>query len=163
MRPSLDALAQVAQHALLLGHLNEGHPAVIFYDLGAIDARAQRLQRCFPEGPLHAVAIKAAPLPLRRAVEAGCGLEAASLPELALAAAAGAPAKLVFDSPARNGPELRHALQDQAAARHCAGADGTGITVGRFRPCLATIPLPQTASSRFCARKTASRTSFSSG
>jgi len=109
--------AQVASRALSQalaeGRLGEEDTAALFYDLSGLDARFDQIREAFPAGALHAVAVKAAPLPplLARLAARGAGLEAASLPELHLALAAGCPPqRVVFDSPAKTVPELREAL-----------------------------------------------------
>ncbi len=88
--------------------------AVIFYDLSWLQGRIGELVALFPEQTLHAIAVKANPLVrvLKMIQKAGLGLEAASLPELCLAQkAAAAPARIVFDSPAKSRKELEYALQ----------------------------------------------------
>lgn len=100
--------------ALTGGLLDEEDTAAVFYDLDALDARLGELAQAFPQDALHAVAVKAAPLPalLGRLCASGAGLEAASLPELALALESGCPpGRVVFDSPAKTVPELRRALE----------------------------------------------------
>ncbi|WP_437732006.1 diaminopimelate decarboxylase [Sorangium sp. So ce1335] len=89
-------------------------PAVLFHDLGRMRARIGRISAAFPPGALHAVAIKANPLVevLRAAVDCGAGLEAASLEEVKLAAAAGCPAgRIVYDSPAKTRDDIAEALR----------------------------------------------------
>ena len=88
--------------------------AVVFHDLSRLRQRIEDLRSVFPERTLHAVAIKANPLVgvLRCVVEAGAGLEAASVEEVHLALAAGcAPSQIVFDSPAKTEAELDFALE----------------------------------------------------
>lgn len=99
---------------LAAGHLTEEAPWLVLYDLGLLDARFAELRATWPEGTLHANAIKANPLVsvLRRLVASGAGMEAASRPELMLAEAAGCPpAAIVYDSPAKTRPDLRYALE----------------------------------------------------
>lgn len=99
--------------ALAHGVLGSEDTACCVYDLKALDARFAELRTLFPPSALHAVAVKAAPLPalLARLVGQGAGLEAASLPELRLALAAGCPPeRIVFDSPCKTVSELRQAL-----------------------------------------------------
>ncbi|KYF73160.1 diaminopimelate decarboxylase [Sorangium cellulosum] len=89
-------------------------PAVLFHDLGRMRARIGRIGAAFPPGALHAVAIKANPLVevLRAAVDCGAGLEAASLEEVKLAAAAGCPpGRIVYDSPAKTRDDIAEALR----------------------------------------------------
>ena len=99
--------------ALASGALGEDDTAALFYDLDGLDARFVALCGLFPPAALHAVAVKAMPMPrvLSRLVALGAGLEAASLPELHLALTAGCPPeRIVFDSPAKTVSELRQAL-----------------------------------------------------
>ncbi len=87
--------------------------AAIFYDLDYLEERAADLRGRFPESALHAAAVKANPVlrvleVLRRA---GLGAEAASLPEIHLALAAGFdPQNIIFDSPAKTEEELEFAI-----------------------------------------------------
>ncbi len=107
-------VAPFVARARALGALSEDHPAVVFHDLGLMRARICSLHALYPEGTLHALAIKANPLSgvLRAAVEAGAGLEAASLGEVHLALEASCPAeRIVFDSPAKTRAELARALE----------------------------------------------------
>jgi diaminopimelate decarboxylase len=99
--------------ALSAGMFDEDDTAALFYDLDGLDAKFAELRGLFPPDALHALAVKAMPMPsvLARLVALGAGLEAASLPELHLALAAGCPPeRIVFDSPAKTVPELREAL-----------------------------------------------------
>ena len=112
-RTRLDDASSVLRRALAAGHVSEGTPAALFHDLGRVRARIAELGACFPEGTLHAVAVKANPVVeiLRALVAAGAGLEAASFEEVRLALAAGCPAsRIVFDSPAKTPDELASAL-----------------------------------------------------
>lgn len=87
-------------------------PACLIYDLDLLDRKLAALRAAFPEA-LHAIAIKAAPpvALLRELVAAGCGLEAASAGELALARAAGCPPeRTVYDGVVRTDAELHAAL-----------------------------------------------------
>ncbi len=95
------------------GLIDESDTSVIFHDLARMHHRLESVLHSFPESALHALAIKANPLigVLKRAVEAGAGLEAASFEELELALRAGCPAdRIVFDSPAKTRAELEAAL-----------------------------------------------------
>ncbi|NRB62885.1 MAG: diaminopimelate decarboxylase [Saprospiraceae bacterium] len=85
--------------------------AVIFYDFDILDNRLAYLRSVFPEGTLHAVAIKSNPLKsvLQYIGQQGFGLEAASLEETILANRAGLPAdRIVFDSPAKTKAEIAY-------------------------------------------------------
>lgn len=111
-RPDPAALAAIYRAARAAGHDTE--PAVIVHDLARMRAAIAEVAAAFPARALHTVAIKANPLVgvLRAAVEAGAGLEAASIEEVHLALAAGCPAgHVVFDSPAKTLPELLDALR----------------------------------------------------
>jgi diaminopimelate decarboxylase len=111
-RMSLEAAASIARRALERG-LVVGDAAV-FHDLGFMGRRLDELASAFPRGTEHALAIKANPLVevLREAVAHDFGLEAASYPELCLAeAAACAPRRILFDSPAKTRDEIGAALR----------------------------------------------------
>jgi diaminopimelate decarboxylase len=100
------------QAAVAAGHLDGAHTAAIYIDERVLHERFDALDAAFP-GALHAMAVKALPLPwvLAEAVRRGFGLEAASAGELALAWDAGASAdRVVFDSPANTIPELEDAI-----------------------------------------------------
>ncbi len=87
--------------------------AASFISLDLLEDRIAELQQAFPAITLHTIAIKANPLArlLELVVARGCGLEAASLPELELALRCGAvPRMVVFDSPAKTVDELRQAF-----------------------------------------------------
>jgi diaminopimelate decarboxylase len=100
--------------ALREGLLDDANPSVIFHDLVGLRSRVNELRRTFPDGTLHAIAIKANPVleVLRVVVEAGGGLEAASMEEVELALAAGClPENLVLDSPAKTRSDIKRALE----------------------------------------------------
>lgn len=100
--------------ALREGLLDDANPSVIFHDLVGLRSRVNELRRTFPDGTLHAIAIKANPVleVLRVVVEAGGGLEAASMEEVELALAAGClPENLVLDSPAKTRTDIKRALE----------------------------------------------------
>ncbi len=108
------ACFSVLAQALVRSLLTDADTACLVYDLDALDARLDELAALFPASALHAVAVKAAPLPalLARLVRQGAGLEAASLPELHLALASDCPPeRIVFDSPCKTLDELRLALE----------------------------------------------------
>jgi diaminopimelate decarboxylase len=76
--------------------------------------RIEALREAFPPKTLHAVAVKANPVLeiLREVVQAGAGLEAASIEEVELALAAGCPPeRVVFDSPAKTVNDIQIALR----------------------------------------------------
>jgi len=109
-----EQISAVLKIALQQRHLIDAEDtAVIFCDLSFLDERIKALIATFPAATLHAIAIKANPLQkiLRKIKTLGAGLEAATLPELHLAAHAGFAAdKIVFDSPAKTTAELEYAL-----------------------------------------------------
>jgi len=99
---------------------------VVVHDFDSLDLRLSQLQEAFPQDTLHAVAVKANPLPkvLRFLVERGCGLETASRGELELAFRAGCPPeRMVFDSPAKTVEEIRFALQHEILLNANSGAE----------------------------------------
>jgi len=101
------------QQALETGYFRECDTSVVLYDLDRLEQGFAAIRSAFPGETLHAVAVKASPLPPILALLSGlgAGAEAASLPELHLALAAGNPAeRIVFDSPAKTLEELRFAL-----------------------------------------------------
>jgi diaminopimelate decarboxylase len=96
------------------GLINPDDSAVIFYDLDFIEQRVETLKNLFPPGTLHAVAVKANPLPavLTKINLLGVGAETASLPELVIALKSGFEAvKIVFDSPVKTTAEIEFALK----------------------------------------------------
>ena len=112
-RISLDEAAAIIQTAHRRQLLDQA-PSAIFHHLGLLRARLGALRAAFPQGSLHAVAVKANPVLeiLREVVRTGAGLEAASIEEVQLALAAGCPAQhVVFDSPAKTVEEIQQALR----------------------------------------------------
>lgn len=110
----LERIQAVLAQARKDGILGAERPAAIFHDLDEFSATVGRICAAFPPGTLHTLAVKANPLAglLRRARAAGMGAECASLPELQHALRLGfAPSSIVFDSPAKTGPELRFAVE----------------------------------------------------
>lgn len=113
-RIPVEKAAQVFRTARESGMISSVDTAVIFHDFGRLERRIKLLHKLFPESALHALAIKANPLValLKHAVEAGAGMEAASMEEVHLALAAGCPPeRIVFDSPAKTDAELAFALK----------------------------------------------------
>jgi diaminopimelate decarboxylase len=112
-RISLEEASTIVQSALqreLLGP----KPSIIIHHLELMRSRIAALQTAFPESTAHTVAIKANPVLeiLREVVQAGAGLEAASIEEVQLALAAGCPCeRVVFDSPAKTIEEICQALR----------------------------------------------------
>ncbi|MHC1775613.1 MAG: hypothetical protein AB9834_09390 [Lentimicrobium sp.] len=94
--------------------ITEEDTAVVFCDLSFLEDRLRNLINLFPISTLHAIAVKANPLPavLNILKELGTGVEVASLPELYLAEKAGfAPENIVFDSPCKTMQEIEYALK----------------------------------------------------
>lgn len=97
------------------GLITDADTAAVFYNLQHLYRKIEELKELFPSATLHAIAVKALPLPsvLEKINRQGVGLEAASLPELVLALKAGvSPDKVVFDSPVKTREEIRFALQN---------------------------------------------------
>jgi diaminopimelate decarboxylase len=104
---------ELVRRALDAGMVREEDTAFVLYDLDLLERRLADVVAAFGPHALAAAAVKANPLPPVLAFLAGlgAGAEAASLPEIHLALEAGvAPARIVFDSPAKTGEELRLAL-----------------------------------------------------
>lgn len=109
-----EALRRTFARALARGLVGDADTAVIFHDLSRLRDRLRELVGLFPTGTLHAIAIKANPLTalLRAVAREGVGLEAASLPEVYLAEAAGLPPqRIVYDAPSKTKAELAYALE----------------------------------------------------
>ena len=88
------------------------HSAVVF-DVDSLRAAFTAVRHAFPPHWRHCLAIKSCPLAfvIEEALDAGLGIEAASLVELYMALAHGCPADMVaFDSPAKTHEELELAL-----------------------------------------------------
>jgi len=95
--------------AQVLAQLGLEDTAVIVCDLELLQGQLDTLTTSFGAGTEHAIAIKTMPHPsmLAHLVQRGFGLEAASMPEVRLALAAGLePSRLVFDSPVKTRAEL---------------------------------------------------------
>lgn len=106
-------MSRILQRYLGQHRSDKARSSYVFHDMGLMSRRIEELHRAFPQGSLHAMAIKANPLMevLRFAVEAGMGLEAASLEEVHLALAAEcAPSRIVYDSPAKSLDDLQAAI-----------------------------------------------------
>jgi diaminopimelate decarboxylase len=113
LRISMDETAAIVQAALRC-ELLSGHSSAIIHHLGLMRSRIAALCAAFPETALHTIAIKANPVVgiLREVVQAGAGLEAASIEEVHLALAAGCTAdRVIFDSPAKTHAEIQQALR----------------------------------------------------
>lgn len=113
-RISPESVSQALKAAWGKGTVSKSDPIVFFHDLDLMDSRINEVIEVFPDNTLHAIAVKANPVVsvLRRCVELGAGLEAASWGEVELSLAAGCqPQNVVFDSPVKTEQELRKALQ----------------------------------------------------
>ena len=110
MKPRI--VADVLARPEVRRRLDGDVPAVVLYDLDALDAEVAALKAAFPPDTLHAVAMKAAPLPalLRPLVAAGLGLEVGSRVELAMALRLAPPDRIVHDGVAKVDVELDEAL-----------------------------------------------------
>jgi diaminopimelate decarboxylase len=92
-----------------------GESAIIFHDLALLREKLRQVRGAFPTHARHTVAIKANPVVgiLREVVQAGFGLEAASMGEIRIAEAAGCrPEDIVFDSPAKTHAEIEYATRN---------------------------------------------------
>lgn len=95
----------------------ESEYVVLLFDVDALRASFASLQEAFPPHFKHCFAVKACPLSfvIDEALDAGIGIEAASLTELYLAFSRGCPADMaVFDSPAKTNEELELSLESGA-------------------------------------------------
>jgi diaminopimelate decarboxylase len=89
--------------------LDEKDNSVLIADLPALHERLNHLKSSFPATCIHTVAIKTNPhvQMLKTLVDAGFGLEAASMEEVHFALNAGCPAeRVVFDSPVKTRHEI---------------------------------------------------------
>jgi len=88
-------------------------PMGLFYDLDAWEANMQECKDAFGEGFFHALALKSNAVTslLCQAHALGFGAECASMGEVLHAQRMGlAKTEIVFDSPVKTAPEIRHAL-----------------------------------------------------
>lgn len=103
------------------GLLNEEDTAVLYYSLADLDRRLAYLSVEFSGfAAMHLVAIKSAPHPaiLKRIVERGYGLEAASFEEVLMAVQAGAPAeRIAYNSPVKTRHELARCVAELPGLR----------------------------------------------
>lgn len=107
-------MSKVLSEALKSGLIDENDHSIIFYDLSFFEEKIEELKKSFPENTLHAIAVKANPLPgiLKKIQKLNLGLEAASIGEVYLAFKSGFEAdKIVFDSPAKTKKDLGLALE----------------------------------------------------
>jgi diaminopimelate decarboxylase len=87
--------------------------AIICYDMDFFMQKIEELKNCFPADSLHAIAVKANPLPpvLRSIKGLGLGVEVASSGEIHLAEQCNFQnEKIIFDSPAKTLTEIQYAL-----------------------------------------------------
>eukprot|EP01063_Lacrimia_lanifica_P007761 TRINITY_DN14996_c0_g1_i1.p1 TRINITY_DN14996_c0_g1~~TRINITY_DN14996_c0_g1_i1.p1 ORF type:complete len:487 (+),score=201.25 TRINITY_DN14996_c0_g1_i1:49-1509(+) len=109
------AVTDVVQAAIAKGLLPDGKemgPSCDLYDLDALDARLAQLKAAFGEDFFaHGIAVKANPTAgcLARVVEAGIGLECASVGEVGHSIALGAK-HVIFDSPCKTKADFKYAL-----------------------------------------------------
>ncbi len=107
-------MSAVIRRALEKQWMDKADTAVIFHDLSFLQHRIAQLRRAFPKNTLHAVAVKANPLPrlLHYMRSFDVGAEAATFPELYIAQHTDYDAtQIVFDSPAKTEQEIRYALE----------------------------------------------------
>ncbi|HAB34976.1 MAG TPA: hypothetical protein DCE58_00090, partial [Cryomorphaceae bacterium] len=97
---------------LASGQKTEEDTAVLFHSWNAQKRYLDHLAQAFDQPhALHAVAIKTQPHPaiLKKVVEWGFGLEAASMEEVQLALQVGcSPERIVFDSPVKTRAEIAY-------------------------------------------------------
>jgi len=109
-----DEIGKTLKNALQQKVVNNEDTAAVFYNLSLLKEKFDRVKKIFPENALHASAVKACPFTkvLSLIKEWGAGTEAASLPEAYLAEKTGfAGEKIIFDSPAKTGEELKQAVK----------------------------------------------------
>jgi diaminopimelate decarboxylase len=95
--------------------IREEDHSFIVYDLDAVEKTYLNLVKSYPTNTLHAIAIKACPLPffLKLQNEFGLGAEAASIEEVHLALKSGVPTdRIVFDGPAKTVDELNFCIEN---------------------------------------------------
>ena len=111
---STSELVDITRSAVAQDCFSSSDRSLLVHDLDRLRQRIQFLHQTFPQGCLHAVAIKANPVVelLKVLVAEGAGLEAASMEEVHIALAAQCPpASIVFDSPCKTVAELNEALE----------------------------------------------------
>ncbi len=99
----------ITRNLLLSEKINSETKSIYVYCPEILKNRLDHIKYVFPEGTLHAVAIKSNSHleVLREIVRNNCGLEAASFEEVLLAKQAGCPnEKIVFDSPVKTVQEI---------------------------------------------------------
>ena len=104
-------LCRIYKSAITGGFLDSNDKSVIFIEFSKLTHRAQEIGAAFPESALHTVAIKTNPLisVLKYMVDIGCGLEAASIGEIALALKVKIDQhKIVFDSPVKSLDDIKY-------------------------------------------------------
>lgn len=109
-------LAMARSKKLLTSYVH----SAIFINLDILDSRLDHLESVFPEGVLHAIAVKTNPLHgvLKHIANRNFGLETASFGEVLLANKAGIPhEEIVYDAPVKNIDELRYCDQNLPGIR----------------------------------------------
>jgi len=112
---SASAISSAFKNALRNDLVSEEDSALIFYDLGFLSERVNYLKRCFPDGTLHGLAVKACPLAdiMNLTRDLGCGVEAASSGEVKFALHLGfKPSMIVYDSPVKTRAEIKFAINE---------------------------------------------------
>ena len=113
LRITKPEMSSILKRVLALNLLNEKNPSILFFDLTRLEKRVTEIQNAFPNGTLHAIAVKTNPLIRIMEVlqKMGVGAEAASFMEVEIARHANiAPEKIVYDSPAKTMEDLQRAL-----------------------------------------------------
>lgn len=111
---SKNTMSDVLSKAFKSDLLDGNDTSVIFYDLTFLENRITELKNFFHGQTLHAIAIKANPLPaiLRKLQLLNVGVESASIGEIYIALKCNfSPDKIVFDSPAKSKSDLLFTLE----------------------------------------------------
>eukprot|EP01064_Diplonema_japonicum_P006498 TRINITY_DN14362_c0_g1_i1.p1 TRINITY_DN14362_c0_g1~~TRINITY_DN14362_c0_g1_i1.p1 ORF type:complete len:470 (+),score=131.91 TRINITY_DN14362_c0_g1_i1:56-1411(+) len=108
----VSGVVKAAVDQALLPSFKESAPSCDLYDLDALDGRLKEMREAFPEDFVkNAVAVKANPTAgiLSRVVNAGIGLECASVGEVMHSISMGAE-HVIFDSPCKSKADLQEVL-----------------------------------------------------
>lgn len=115
--PLEDAVAGAIKRGLIKPALTlDEYPCGYFYDIGAYKRNMAALRSAFPSHWHHATAVKSNPLSamLQLALQNGHGAECASIGEVLHAQKLGFKGTdIVFDSPCKSIPEIKHTLQNK--------------------------------------------------